>query len=47
MSKKHKKYWLTEAIRHLALALIGASGKVRKHIEDALEALANYDRENK
>lgn len=39
------KYWLTEAIRHLLLALIGAQGKVRKHINAALIAIAKHQKE--
>lgn len=43
--KSLNRYWLTEAIRHLALALIGATGKVRSHIDDALETIAKHEKE--
>ena len=43
----NKKYWIAEAIRHLSLALIGAHGKVKEHINKALECLGKYQEENK
>jgi len=39
------KYWLKEAYRHLGLSLIGSSGKVRKHIDKALECLERYEKQ--
>ena len=38
-----KSYWLNEARRYLALALIGSKGKARKMIDKALEALSKYE----
>ena len=42
-----KFHWLKETYRHLALALIGSGGKVRKHIEQALECLEKFETEVK
>lgn len=43
----NKKYWLKEAYRNLELALIGCRKKTREHINEAIEALEKYEKENK
>jgi len=35
----NKDYYRKEALRHLKLALIGAHGKCREHIKDAIDCL--------
>ena len=42
MNSKSKDYWLREANRHLAIALIGITDQNRVHVEKAIECLANY-----
>lgn len=42
-----KKYWICEAYRHLALALIGSGKKQREHINLAIECLEKFEEENK
>jgi hypothetical protein len=39
------KYWLKEAYRYLALALIGTEGKAKKMVEKALDCLEKYEAE--
>ena len=40
-------YWLKEAKRYLALALIGSKGKAMDCIEKALECIEMYEKEKK
>ena len=40
-----KKYWIQEARRYLALALIGCRDRTRENIEKALECLNKLDSE--
>jgi hypothetical protein len=37
-----KEYWLLEANKHLAIALIGIPDANRVHVERAIECLGNY-----
>lgn len=39
-----KDYWLKEANKHLAIALIAIPDKNRVHVEKAIECLANYQK---
>ena len=41
---KNKDYWLKEANRHLAIALIGIPEKNRRHVDKAIECLGNYQK---
>ena len=41
---KGKDYWLKEANRHLAIALIGIPDANRIHVDRAIECLANYQK---
>ncbi len=42
MNGKDKDYWLKEANKHLAIALIGIPDANRVHVERAIECLGNY-----
>ncbi|MFW9875960.1 MAG: hypothetical protein ACFFG0_22900 [Candidatus Thorarchaeota archaeon] len=42
----NKKYWLNEARRYLALALIGARKKSREMINKAIECLNKHEETN-
>ncbi len=42
-----KDYWLKETYRHLTLAAIGAQGKSREHLENAMECLEKHEEEVK
>ena len=44
MNGKDKDYWLLEANKHLAIALIGIPDANRVHVERAIECLANYQK---
>lgn len=40
----NKDYWLLEANRHLAIALIAIPDSNRVHVEAAIECLGNYQK---
>jgi hypothetical protein len=40
--KHDRDFWLREANRHLAIALIGIPDANREHVEKALECLEKY-----
>ena len=42
-----KNYWIHEAYRHLALALIGSGKKQKEHINSAIECLEKHEEEFK
>jgi len=44
MNGKDKDYWLKEANKHLAIALIAIPDKNRVHVEKAIECLGNYQK---
>jgi hypothetical protein len=45
MNNKHDKdFWLKEANRHLAIALLGIPDANRIHVEKAMECLGNYQK---